>query len=110
MTTTTTQITTASIHPQVIQLLALLNNADAVEVDSPLLQEWETDEPTGDPENQILNFTWVDDDGDKFSCTLTEAGVANGNWSGNSFVCDDDEGEQVKLTLYKLTPIAPSQA
>lgn len=107
--TTTTQITPPAIHQKVTQLLALLSTAKAVDVDSPLLSEWGTEAPNGDPENQILMFTWVDDEGLNFSCILTEGGIAEGNWSGNSFFCNDHEGDPVQMTMYRLEPIVPSQ-
>ena len=39
---------------------------------------------------------------------LTEGGIAGGQWRGDSFHCLDDEGDEVKVALYKLRPLTPS--
>lgn len=99
--------TTTTIHPQVASFLALLESADAVNLESPLLTSWDVSEPNGADSNQVAHFQWTDDDGLVFSVTLSEEGIAKGQWAGNSFFCEDADGEEVQLTLYRLVPIAP---
>ena len=96
-----------AIHPVVATFLNLLSLADAVNVESPTLTSWETDVPIGDPENTVARFSWVDDDGYSFSCTLAEGGIAQGEWIGDSFFCSDAEGEPTQITLYKHNALTP---
>ena len=97
----------AAVHPVVASFLMLLAVADAVNVESPTLTSWNTDEPIGDPENTVARFSWVDDDGQSFVCTLAEGGIAQGEWIGDSFFCSDAEGEPVQITLYKHNVLTP---
>ena len=97
----------AAVHPVVASFLMLLAVADAVNVESPTLTSWNTDEPIGDPENTVARFSWVDDDGLSFVCTLAEGGIAQGEWIGDSFFCSDAEGEPVQITLYKHNVLTP---
>lgn len=99
---------TASVHPVVAAFLQLLALADAVNVESPTLTSWDTDEPNGDPENTVARFSWVDDDGLSFACTLTEGGIAHGEWIGDNFFCSDAEGEPTQITLYKHNALTPT--
>ena len=90
------------------QFLALLEQADAVIADgSPLLTSWDAEEVTGDGENQVVRFSWIDDEGLGYSITLTEEEIANGSWVGTSFFCLDAEGDETQFTLYRTAPIVP---
>lgn len=89
------------------QFLAVLAAADSVTVDdSPLLGSWDASDITGDPENEILHFSWVDEDGLKFSTSATEAGLATGRWTRDSFVFLDFEGNTTEIKLHKHQPLS----
>lgn len=95
------------VHSVVTQFLGLLAQASTVVVDGPVLSTWETDEPTGEESNEVVRFSWEDQD-DIYVCKLTEGGIAAGHWSGESFLCADHEGNDVRVFLYKQVAITPS--
>lgn len=102
------QITQAAanvVHHMVTAFLACLAQAQAVEVDSPLLSSWATENPIGEEDNEVAIFDWVDEEGLTYCIKLTEGGIANGKFKDDAFICEDHEGEQVNVKLYKLTPI-----
>lgn len=99
--------TNQQINQAVIAFLVLLGQANSVVADSPVLSSWETHAPNGDPDNQVVKFTWEDTDGN-YSLTLTEGGIASGQWGGDSFFCVDHEGDEVQITLYRNVTITPS--
>lgn len=90
------------------EFIDLLNRADSVEVSSsPLLTSWNTAPLTGEPDNEIIHFTWVDEDG-SYSVTFTESGIENGKWVGGSFICIDSEGDENAIRLHRHIAIAPT--
>ncbi|MBN3761362.1 hypothetical protein [Burkholderia sp. Ac-20365] len=102
-------ITTVTVaNPQVVEFLRLLGSADIVIADSPALNGWETSEATGDPDNQIASFSWIDGEGQRCGLQLAEGAVASGKWAGESFFCLDIEGDEVQISLYKSVPLTPS--
>ena len=97
-----------AISPVVTAFLGLLSQADSVQVGScPLLSSWDVTEPTGSEDNELVRFCW-EDDSLIYAIVLTEGGIAGGRWRGDSFHCLDDEGDEVKVALYKLRPLTPS--
>ncbi len=90
--------------------LALFANATAVTVDdSPVLMSWTQSELDGDADNKVLRFHWNDD---KFgySATLTEGGIAAGQFDEEGrFVCEDHEGQRTVITCYALQQLKPAQ-
>lgn len=88
--------------------LAALSQADAVRAESPLLAVWEQEQVSGEPNNEVVKFTWVDDEGLVFSTKLTEAGIASGQWQGNTFNCQDHEGDDVSVELFTLHSLTPA--
>ena len=97
-----------TISSSVTAFLDLLSQADAVMADSsPLLSSWDVTEPTGSPSNELVRFSWESEDL-LYSCILTEEGIAAGQWKGNTYCCLDAEGDEVEITLYKLTPLTPA--
>lgn len=94
-------------NAQAVQaFLELLSQADTVVAGGPVLSSWETTEPTGEPDNELIRFSW-EDNYHCFSVVLTEAGIASGKWKGNAFLCLDSEGDEVEITLFKQVAIAP---
>lgn len=95
------------IHPTVTQLLSLLAEAHSVVAGGPLVTDWETNQPTGHPDNKVLLLRWIDGSGN-CACTLTEGGIAAGLWQGDSFICEAAEGGEVQLSLYRHVSLAPT--
>ncbi|VWC75523.1 hypothetical protein BLA9940_04421 [Burkholderia aenigmatica] len=90
--------------------LAQLNSADALRThESPLLTEWETSDVTGDPDNEVLRLNWEDQTG-RYAVYLTEDSIAPGQWRGNTFHCLDSEGDELRITLFRLIPVSGSPA
>nr|WP_158386596.1 hypothetical protein [Comamonas testosteroni] len=90
------------------EFIDLLTRADSAEVSSsPLLTSWNTAPLTGEPDNEIIHFTWVDEDG-SYSVTFTETGIENGKWVGGSFICIDSEGDENAIRLHRHIAIAPT--
>ena len=89
------------------KFFAFLAAADAVTVDDgALLQEWETEDVTGNENNQVARFSWTDGECN-YSCILAESEIAEGTFdSEGKFVCEDHEGEKTVFRFFKLTRIA----
>lgn len=94
------------INQTVATFLALLAQADSVVANSPMLSEWNASEPIGNPNNEVVFFTWEDADG-TYSLTLTEGGIQAGQWKGQSFFCEDHEGDEVQISLYRHVAMTP---
>ena len=73
---------------------------------SPLLGSiTNVDEPHGDPENEVLYFTWVgDEEGTEFSERITEEDLANATVNGNTITISDPDGD-FDIQLYRLAPV-----
>ena len=73
---------------------------------SPLLGSiTNVDEPTGDPENEVLYFTWIgDEEGTEFSERITEEDLANAIVDGNTITINDPDGD-FDIQLYRLAPV-----
>ena len=73
---------------------------------SPLLGNiTNMDEPNGDPENEVLYFTWVgDEEGTEFSERITEEDLANATVNGNTITISDPDGD-FDIQLYRLAPV-----
>jgi len=92
---------------QVKQLFDAIVGADAWYIaGSPLLDSiTNMDEPTGDPENEVLYFTWVGDgEGTEFSERITEEDLANATINGNTITISDPDGD-FDIQLYRLAPV-----
>ena len=98
----------AAIPSMVVTFFKLLALADAVKVDGTTLTRWDTEEPIGDPDNEVVRFSWVNDEGLSFACTLCERGIVQGEWRGDIFFCNDSEGYSTKITLYKYNVLTPA--
>lgn len=89
------------------QLFSVIVSADAWHIaGSPLLGNIANrDEPTGDPENEVLYFTWVgDEEGTEFSESITEEDLANAIVNGNTITISDPDGD-FDIQLYRLAPV-----
>lgn len=92
---------------QVKQLFDAIVGADAWYIaGSPLLGNiTNVDEPNGDPENEVLYFTWVGDgEGTEFSDRITEEDLANAIVDGNTITISDPDGD-FDIQLYRLAPV-----
>ena len=99
--------TNTTINPRVTEFLKLLESAGAVNAGGPLLSSWDIAEPNGENDNQVVSFSWVDDDGANFGYTLSEAGIAGGKWVGDCFFCEDTEGYEAQIRIFKLVAMVP---
>lgn len=99
----------APTQDNVSRFLQLLSQADAVMADgSPLLTDWGTAEATGEPQNEVARFSWIDE-GDSFGFKVSEEGL-----EGATFIQDgthtiaqfeDSEGDTVEVKFFKLLPV-----
>lgn len=99
---------------KVKQLYDAITRADAWYIaGSPLLDSISgTDEPNENPENEVLNFTWIGgDEGTEFSESITEEDLSNATVNGNTITIHDPNGN-FDIVLYKLVPyeIEPAPA
>ena len=86
---------------KVQQLYDTILSADAFIVsDSPLLNDVDSSEITGNPENEVFYFRWTDGE-NYFSETITEADLENAIIEGNKLIFDDGDS----LTLYSLNEV-----
>lgn len=71
---------------------------------------WSVEEPTGNPGNEIVAFSWTGDNeetaGLSYLVKLTEQGIAEGRWIDDDFYCNDHEGEEVRISFYSLQRIS----
>ena len=83
--------------------LRLLNTASAVTVDDGAMLTGITAEAlTGDPENQVVCFTWTDGEHD-YMDTLTERGIAEGVFDNDGkFIAENYEGEKTIIRFYAV--------
>ncbi len=81
----------------------LLSAADAVTIDDgAMLTEFETANITGDPDNQVVIFTWTDSECD-YSDSLNEAGIATGVFENDGgFVADNSEGDKTVVRFFTV--------
>lgn len=99
---------------KVKNLLTQLEVADTIEVagEHENVQWHIAGDVVGDPENQVVLLTWVNDveDSDSyaadFSTILTEQGLSDAQVSENNIYCEDHDGEEVHLRLWNRTPMA----
>ncbi len=99
--------TNTTIDPRVTEFLKLLESAGAVNAGGPLLSSWDIAEPNGENDNEVVSFSWVDDDGLGFGYTLSEAGIAGGKWVGDCFFCEDTAGDEAQIRIFKLVGMVP---
>jgi hypothetical protein len=85
------------------KFLWLLNTASAVSVDDgPMLTGITAEALTGDPDNQVVCFTWTDGEHD-YMDILTEGGIAQGVFdSDGKFIADNYEGEQTEISFFAV--------
>jgi len=81
----------------------LLNTADAVTIDDgAMLTDFENANITGNPDNQVVIFTWTDGECD-YSDILTEAGIAAGVFENDDrFVADNSEGDKTVVRFFTV--------
>lgn len=83
--------------------LSLLNAAKGVTVDGgAMLTGITAEKPTGDPDNQIVRFTWTDGEYD-YTDILTEAGIDQGLFdSYGKFIAKNSEGEETVIRFFAI--------
>ena len=85
------------------KFLSLLNAADAVTIDDgAMLTDMVAEPLTGNPDNQVVCFTWTDGECD-YSDILTEGGIAGGVFdSDGKFVAENSEGEKTVIRFFAV--------
>lgn len=85
------------------KFFAMLAAASAVTIDDgALLYDWETDDRNGDPDNEVVRFSWTDGDCD-YSDVLAEGDIATGKFDDNGkFVCGNSEGGMTVVRFFIL--------
>jgi hypothetical protein len=92
-----------SMSNNIEKFISLLNIASAVTVDDgAMLTGMEAEQLTGDPDNQVVCFTWTDGECD-YSDILTEGGIAGGVFdSDGKFVAENSEGEKTVIRFFAV--------
>lgn len=91
------------------QFLSVLTQADLVTVDGgPFLHNWEVEEVTHTPENEVVRFSWTDGDYE-YCCTLSEGMILNGYFrEDNTFVCSETIEDDTEIRFFTISQIVPS--
>ena len=90
--------------PKIKKILALFNEADAITLnDGQLLDGFASYEPNGTPDNEILRFSWIDDEAGPRTAIFTEEGLEQAYWDGNYLIAPDNEGDETKILLLKTS-------
>lgn len=88
------------------KFLGLLASAHAVTVDDgAMLKSWETSEVTGQPDNQVVRFSWTDGECN-YADVLDEQGIAKGVFhKDGSFVAENIDGERSVIRFFEVTQL-----
>lgn len=104
------------INKNTEEFFRLLGLAGAITIDDGALltDSNEISELTGNPENEVVRFSWTDGE-NEFSDILTEGGIAKGVFdSDGKFVCENREGEKTVFRFFALerlsTNLQPDKA
>lgn len=57
----------------------------------------------GDPDNEVVHFSWEDEVGNEYWVNITEAGLDAAVVKDNQLVLVDSEGDEFVVRLYLLT-------
>lgn len=92
-----------SMSNTIDKFLGLLNTASAVTVDDgAMLTDIVAEKLTGDPDNQVVRFTWTDGEFD-YADILTESGIAQGVFdSDGKFVAENIDGEKTVIRFFAV--------
>lgn len=95
-----------TLNSNIERLFSLLNAASAVTIDDgAMLTDFETEQPTGNADNQVVHFTWTDGECD-YSDTLTEGGIAAGHFdSDGKFIAENSEGDKTVIRFFAIEPL-----
>lgn len=91
------------------QFLGVLSQAALVTVDGgPFLHDWEVEEVTHIPENEVVRFSWTDSDYEYY-CKLSEHAILNGYFrEDGTFICSEIEDEDTEIRFFTIPQIIPS--
>ena len=93
---------------KVEKLIKQIEESDCVVVgDSPFLHSCNVLGTPGDMEyedEEILEFSWVDDDGVIYETILSEKNLSDATIDDNVITLKDMDGEETTIKLYRLTP------
>lgn len=97
-----------NINPVVTTFLGLLARANTVAIHSTTDVSWTLDKPSGNPDNELVQFHWDGPDG-SFAVALTEGAIAEGKWVGSSFFCNDVDGDETQISFYEHVALVPTE-
>jgi hypothetical protein len=83
----------------------LIKKSDILEVDGYHLSNWELDE-TAEDEDPVLTFSYSDFEGAQSLFEFSADKFENVEINGNEIVLEDDVGDKVKITCWKLTSVS----
>lgn len=92
------------INKNMEKFFRLLGLAGAITIDDGALltDGSEIEKITGDPENEVVRFSWTDGECD-YSDILTEGGIAEGVFHGDGkFVCENKDGDKTVFHFFAL--------
>jgi hypothetical protein len=93
-------------NQKIKKLVRVIDRAGALIVgESPLLMDVTTYEPKGDPHNEVIMANWHDADGYEHAYHFQEISVDNAEINGHQVTLREEGGEDVKITLYTLSPV-----
>lgn len=85
------------------QFLFLLDSSHAISVDDHApTRDIHRAEITDEPDNEILLIEW-EHEGVGHSIKLTPAGIGKGKIDNGAFVCEDHDGDEVRIKFFALT-------
>lgn len=92
------------------KFMACLAAADAVRVSGELLHTWGTEPLTGEHDNEVAQFSWVDTEY-HYSANFTEEGISTGSFNPetNVYTVFDHEGDPVDIEFFRLVPVVSAE-
>jgi len=79
--------------------LTLLATSDTAILGDNIMPAWKISRPCGVGDNQVVHFTWTNEQGQPCSIKLTEEGILDGKWANAQLLCTDDEGTPISIGL-----------
>ncbi len=88
---------------KIASLIAAIENADVLTVDSSPLLNASVYDVTGEADNEVVNIRWSEEDGLEYSCSITEGAFNDATLEDGRILVKDDAGDTVEIALFTLT-------
>jgi hypothetical protein len=85
----------------------LIGKSDMITIDGGVMLDASSclEEVTGNPDNDVMGFSWHDEDGE-YSEEFTEGNIANGRFSSDGvFICENQDGETSVFNFFTVKPL-----